>query len=124
MVGGDESRSCLKVSHLLFANDTLIFSELDQDNLHFLRVLLLCFEVISGLRLIYPNQKLFMWVQSRIFMTWPTYRGVRFLLCFSVSLAFFAFGAPHKFVSIWNTVIGKVKRRLVDWKKLYLSIGH
>lgn len=48
---GDVSRCSLKVPHILFVDDTLIFSKPDHDNLCYMRALLLCFETISDLRI-------------------------------------------------------------------------
>ena len=39
------------VSHLLFADDTLVFCEASQDQMAYLRWLLMWFEAISGLRI-------------------------------------------------------------------------
>jgi len=38
------------ISHLLFADDILVFSEANPDHLRYLRVLLVCFEAVSGLK--------------------------------------------------------------------------
>jgi hypothetical protein len=40
----------INISHLLFADDILVFSEANLDHLRYLRVLLVCFEVVSGLK--------------------------------------------------------------------------
>lgn len=48
---GDVSRGCIMVSHLLFMDDTLIFSDANKDHLRALRALLLCFEAVFGLRI-------------------------------------------------------------------------
>ena len=47
----NNARSDLKVSHLLFADNTLIFCGSEGDQLVHLRGVLLCFEVVSGLRI-------------------------------------------------------------------------
>ena len=41
----------LEVSHLLFANDTLVFCEVSHTQLMYLSWLLMWFEVISGLKI-------------------------------------------------------------------------
>jgi hypothetical protein len=41
----------IDISHLLFANDTLILCWVDQDHLYHLRCLFLCFEAISDLKI-------------------------------------------------------------------------
>lgn len=47
---GNGNYGSLDINHLLFANDTLIFCGANQDNIQSLRALLLCFQVISGLK--------------------------------------------------------------------------
>jgi len=41
----------INVSHLLFADDTLVFYEASPDHLLYLRMLLLSFEAVSGLKI-------------------------------------------------------------------------
>ena len=48
----------VKVSHLLFADDTLIFCEMSQDQLTYLCWLLMLFEACSGLKINLEKSKL------------------------------------------------------------------
>jgi hypothetical protein len=48
---GPRSGGAINISHLLFVDDTLIFSEANPDHLCNLRCLFLCFEAVSGLRI-------------------------------------------------------------------------
>ena len=46
---GDDCRRRISVSHLLYADDTLIFCGAEERQLYNLRCILLCFEAVSGL---------------------------------------------------------------------------
>lgn len=48
---GTERGTILTISHLFFADDTLVFCGADQDQLRHLRMTLLCFESVSGLKI-------------------------------------------------------------------------
>ncbi|KAF5476218.1 hypothetical protein F2P56_007951, partial [Juglans regia] len=47
---GNGSGGPIIISHLLFADDTLVFYEADNSQIQTLRALLLCFEAVSGLK--------------------------------------------------------------------------
>jgi hypothetical protein len=49
---GSRDTGELLVSHLLFANDNLIFFKAKLDHFHHLSCPYLCFEVVSGLKII------------------------------------------------------------------------
>lgn len=46
---GDTYQGTINISHLLSANDALIVCKVEQNYIHSLRTLLLCFEVVSKL---------------------------------------------------------------------------
>ena len=47
----NHNRSDLKISHLLFTDDTLIFCGAERDQLLHLKGVLMCFEAMSGLHI-------------------------------------------------------------------------
>lgn len=47
---GTPDRGIINISHLLFADDTLIFCKPDRNQIQVLKALLLCFEAVSGLK--------------------------------------------------------------------------
>ena len=48
----------INISHLLFADDTLIMCETDQNQVQVLKALLFCFKAISGLKVNLEKSKL------------------------------------------------------------------
>ena len=47
---GEATSGSINISHLLFADDTLIFYDAKQEQIRALRAFLLCFEAVSGLK--------------------------------------------------------------------------
>jgi len=109
-------------SHLLFADDTLIFCDASSSKIRSLRVLLLLFEAVSGLK-----------VNLAKFSIIPVGnvdnvgRLADILECevayLPVMYLGLPLGAPYKSTRIWDGVIEKVEKRLASWKRLYLSKG-
>ncbi|XP_042961829.1 uncharacterized protein LOC122296285 [Carya illinoinensis] len=118
----DVFRGCITVSHLLFANDTLLFNDANQDHLRALRALLLCFEAVFGLG-INLNKSEIVPVGS----VSNIYDLANIMGCKVSSLPMKYLGLPlealHRSVSIWDGVIQKIETRLAGWKKIYLSKG-
>ena len=112
----------LKISHLLFADDTLIFCGADRDQLLHLKGVLMCFEAVSGLHInlgkseivpvgtVHGIQDLAQVIGGRITALPMKYLGL-------------PLGARHKSKEIWNPILEKMERRLAGWKRLYLSKG-
>uniref|UniRef100_A0A2N9FDH1 Reverse transcriptase domain-containing protein n=1 Tax=Fagus sylvatica TaxID=28930 RepID=A0A2N9FDH1_FAGSY len=88
----------LSVSHLLFADDTIVFCDAELEQLLHLRMVLLCFEAVTGS------------LCCRIGSLPMSYLGL-------------PLGASFKASSVWNPILEKIERRLAGWKKLYLSKG-
>lgn len=47
---GDSNRGILNISHLLFADGTMVFCGANRDHISSLRIVLLCFEIVSKLK--------------------------------------------------------------------------
>jgi len=112
----------VSISHLLFADDTLIFCSARTSQLQNLRSLFLLFEAISGLKVNLAK--------SNLIPVGNVEQGERLadiLGCEVVSLPAkylgLPLGASYKSTRMWDGVIEKIEKRLASWKRLYLSKG-
>ena len=120
-VGNLEGRS-MAVSHLLFADDTLIFCEADLDQILILCMIFIWFEVVLGLKINLGK--------SELVLVGVVHNVDLFLVvlgCKQGSLPMkylgLPLGAKFKDKTIWNPILEKMERRLVRWKRLYFSKG-
>jgi hypothetical protein len=112
----------VNISHLLFVNDTLFFWGANLDQLHFLRMLFLCFEAVSGLKINLAKS-----ILAPVGCV-DNVDGLASILDFKVSslpLKYLGLplGASFKAKSIWDGIFGKIERRLASWKQMYLCKG-
>ena len=106
----------------LFANDTLIFCDANIDQILILRMVLIWFEAVSGLKVNLDKSEL---------VAVGAVRNMDLLVavlgCKQGSLPMkyldLPLGAKFKDKSIWNPILEKMERKLTSWKKLYLSKG-
>lgn len=110
------------MSHFLFADDTLIFCDANPDHLLHLRYVLTWFEVITGLCV---NLRKFDLVPVGFVNDIESLANI--LGCKTTNLLMqylgLPLGAKFKSKDIWIPVLEKVERRLVGWKRSYLSKG-
>jgi hypothetical protein len=105
--------SSLEVSHLLFADDTLIMCDANSKHIHNLDHILLCFEVISGLKINLPKSELVALGEV------PNIKELASIL--SCKISYFPMkylglplGVPFKSRAIWDGVVERMEKRLAS----------
>ncbi|KAK9286538.1 hypothetical protein L1049_014936 [Liquidambar formosana] len=119
-VGGDNSGG--SISHLLYADDSIMFCDASISQLRYLRCVLLCFEAVFGLKVHSQKTELIAEGDS------VDVSSLAFVLdckvgTFRTSYLGLPLGATHKSSSIWDLVVERYEKRLAGWKKAYLSQG-
>lgn len=119
---GSSGRQQLVISHLLFADDTLIFCDVDPHQLTSLRYVFTWFEVISSLKINLGKSELVPVGKVSNMDSLVDISG-----CDMGSLPMKYLGVPlgagFKEKAIWNPILEKANKRLAGWKRLYLSKG-
>jgi len=112
----------VNISHLLFADDTLVVYEANPSHLRYLRVLLLCFEAVFGLKVNLAESPLFPVGNVDNATELAVILG-----CGTSSLPLKYLGMPlgacYKAKSIWDGIVVKMERRLASWKKVVFVQG-
>ena len=107
------------ITHLLFADDTIVFCEAKKEHLTHLSWILFWFEAASGLRINLAKSEI---ISIGEVDEMAVQLGCRVGQLPAVHLGL-PLGAPNKAVSGWDGVEEKVRRRLVLWKRQYISKG-
>ena len=116
------SNEPITVSHLLFADNTLIFCDADPSQLLYLRVILNQFEAASGLRINLGKSEL---VPVRDVADIENLAGILGCKTSSLPMKYLGLSLGERFKSqaIWDPIVSKMERRLAGWKWMYLSKG-
>lgn len=113
----------LKISHLQFADDTIVFCLDDVSVVANVKRILCCFELVSGLKINFSKS-------SIIGVGISAERAIELARvidcsvgCLPVNYLGFPLGANPRCVKTWDPVIKKVQSRLSSWKSRFLSFG-
>ncbi|RVX20838.1 LINE-1 retrotransposable element ORF2 protein [Vitis vinifera] len=108
-------RQSVHISHLLFANDAIVFYEARKEHLTHLSWILFWFEVASGLRINLDKSEIIPVGEVEEMEEMAAELGCRVGSMPSVYLGL-PLGPPNKGTSVWDGVEERVRRRLALWK--------
>ena len=109
------------VSHLLFADDTILFCDVDEEQILHVQMLLLCFQAVTGLKVNALKSEM---VPIREVPNVHVLAEILGCRIGSLPMTYLSMplGASHKSPSVWNPILEKIERKLAGWK-MYLSKG-
>jgi hypothetical protein len=119
---GSRNHDRVEVSHLLFADDTLVFCGADASQISYLGALLVCFEAVSGLKVNLTKSSL---IPVGSLEDVDQLAGSMGCGTADLPLKYLGLplGASFKLKAIWRDLEVLLARRLAPWKRMYLSKG-
>ena len=120
-VGGNNNR--VSITHLQFADDTLLIGDRSWANIRALKALLILFEATSGLKVNFHKSML---VGVNIQDSWLA-EAASILHCKLGRVPFLYLGLPiggdPRKLKFWQPLIDRIKSKLSGWKSKNLSLG-
>ena len=112
----------LCISHLLFADDTMIFSHSNSDHILHLRFLFTWFEAISGLKINLSKSEMVPMGQVPNIDVLAVILGCN-ITHLPMNYLGLPLGAKFKSKQIWDKILEKMEQKLAGWQRMYLSKG-
>ena len=105
------------VSHLLFADYTILFCMANVEQILHIQMLLLCFQVVIGSKVNVRKSEMIPIAVVDNVHALAEILGCRVGILPKSYLGL-PFGVPHKSTSIWNPILEKIERKLAEWQKV------
>ncbi|RVW97198.1 putative ribonuclease H protein [Vitis vinifera] len=112
----------VSISHLLFADDAIVFCEAKKENMTFLSWTLCWFEAASGLRINLAKSEIIPVGKVDEILEMAVELGCKVGQLLSTYLGL-PLGAPNKAGYVWDGVEERMRWKLALWKRQYLSKG-
>ena len=112
----------VRIFHLLFADDTILFCDASREQLLSIRLALSCFQAFTGLKVNVGKSEI---VPVREVYNLAALANILHCRVGSLPMKYLGMplGTSFKAALIWNPIIEKMEKRLSGWKRLYLSKG-
>ena len=112
----------LSISHLFYADDTILFCKVDSDQLKFMSWILMWFEAMSGLKINLNKSEIIPIGTVTNAMELASELGCK-IGSFPSSYLGLPLGAEHKNLGVWDSIEERFRKRLASWKVQYISKG-
>ena len=112
----------VSISHLLFADDTILFCDASSEQLLSIRLMLSCFQAFTGLKVNVGKSEI---VPIGEVNNLDALANILHCRVGSLPMKYLGMplGTSFKTASIWNPILEKMEKKLFGWKHLYLSKG-
>lgn len=111
-----------KISHMLYADDTIIFCEPVAEQIRYIMVILVLFEAVSGLKVNWRKSSLCPVNEVRQIQSLAGILGCSLEKLPTTYLGM-PLGSSHKALEIWDGILEKTERKLSRWKAQSLFRG-
>ncbi|WMV13686.1 hypothetical protein MTR67_007071 [Solanum verrucosum] len=111
----------VSISHLQYADDTLVFCEAEKEQLKHLRVIFILFEAVSELHINWEKSFIYPVNEVPEISTLANILGGKIGEIPTTYLGM-PLGAKSKSMNVWNSMVERCEKKLVNWRSQYLSL--
>ena len=119
---GNSEGGEMVISHLLYADDTIVFCEAKSEQLMCLSWTLMWFEAFSGLKINLNKSEIIPLGRVDNVESLAAELGCRVGSLPTLYLGL-PLGAPHRALGVWDSIEERFRKRLSSWKRQYISKG-